>query len=97
MVDKIVPPAFKIWLAFLFMFLLLGYGVVPSILLGALAGLAGGTMTAWWNTLGGEPKASLELPEPIRQFSRSLRATPARLPFKNFFDRGQQRSPRARR
>jgi hypothetical protein len=97
MVDKIVPPAFKLWLGFLAVFLLLGYGVVPSILLGAIAGFAGGTIAAWWATPGGEPKSTMELPSPIRQFGRSIRATPSRLPFKNLFDRGHQRTPRARR
>ncbi|NJL44590.1 MAG: hypothetical protein HC922_00220, partial [Leptolyngbyaceae cyanobacterium SM2_3_12] len=50
MVDKIVPPALQIWLVFLFIFLLLGYGVLPSIFFGAVAGLAGGTLSAWWKT-----------------------------------------------
>jgi hypothetical protein len=92
-VDKIVPPALKLWLAFLFLFLVLGYGVVPSIVLGAIAGFAGGTMVAWWATPGGEPTSALELPAPLRQLS------PSQIPLRNFFRRGgsQQRLPRARR
>ena len=31
MADKIIPPALKIWLAFLFIFLLLGYGVAMTV------------------------------------------------------------------
>jgi hypothetical protein len=90
--DKIIPPALKIWLAFLFLFLLLGYEVVPSILLGAIAGFAGGTIQAWWITPGGEPTTTLELPVSLRQLN------PKRLPLGNFFRRGRsQRVPRARR
>ena len=92
MADKIIPPAFKIWLTFLFLFLLLGYGIVPSILLGALAGLAGGTLRAWWITPGGEPTTTLELPAGLRQLN------PRRLPLGNLFRRGRtQRLPRVRR
>lgn len=92
MADKIIPPAFKIWLAFLFLFLLLGYGVVPSILLGAVAGFAGGTIQAWWITPGGEPTTTLELPASLRQLN------PKRLSLGNFFRRGgSPRVPRARR
>ena len=53
MVDKIVPTALKIWLAFIFIFLLLGYEIIPSIAFGAVAGFAGGTIQAWWTTPGG--------------------------------------------
>jgi hypothetical protein len=86
MVDKIIPPALKIWLGFLFGFLLLGYAILPSILFGAIAGLAGGTIWAWWITPGGEPK-EMELPTPLRQFGRQIRKTPERLPFKHLFER----------
>jgi len=90
--DKIIPPALKLWLAFLFVFLLLDYGIVPSILLGALAGLAGGTIQAWWITPGGEPTRSLEIPATLRQLSKRP------LPLKNLFRRsGGERVPRARR
>ena len=92
MADKIIPAALRIWLVFLFLFLLLGYEVVPSILLGAIAGFAGGTIHAWWMSPGGEPTTPLELPAPLRQLN------PRRLPLGNFFRRGgTQRLPRARR
>ncbi|MGF1566510.1 MAG: hypothetical protein ACFCVD_00270 [Nodosilinea sp.] len=96
MVDKIIPTALRIWLVSLFTFLLLGYGVLPSIFFGAVAGLAAGVMSAWWKTPGGEPKV-LELPEPIRQFSRQIRETPSRLPFRSFFERGNKRYSRPKR
>ena len=80
MVDKIVPPALKLWLAFIFIFLLIGYDIIPSIAFGAIAGFAGGMIQAWWTTPGGVPTRT-ELPEPIRQFSRQIRETPSRLPF----------------
>jgi hypothetical protein len=54
--DKIVPFALRLWLGFLFVFLLLGYAVVPSVIFGAIGGLAGSTVHAWWTTPGGEPK-----------------------------------------
>jgi hypothetical protein len=91
-IDKIVPPALKLWLFFLFAFLLLNYGVVPSILLGALAGFAGGTIVAWWTTPGGEPTTTLALPTTLRRLS------PNQLPLRNLFRRGRtERVPRARR
>lgn len=92
MADKIIPPALKLWLVFLFVFLLLDYGVVPSIVLGAIAGFAGSTINAWWITPGGEPTTPLELPASLRQLN------PKRLPLGNFFRRGSSpRLPRARR
>ncbi|MGB3137603.1 MAG: hypothetical protein WBG38_00075 [Nodosilinea sp.] len=95
MADKIIPTALKIWLAFLFLFVLLGYKVVPSIVLGAIAGFAGGTIQAWWNTPGGEPSAPIELPAPLRKLN------PKRLPLANLLKRSTTtrlpRLPRARR
>jgi hypothetical protein len=96
MIDKIVPPALRIWLAFIFIFLLLGYEVTPSIAFGAIAGFAGGTIQAWWITPGGVPTRT-DLPEPIKKFSRQIRATPGRLPFMKGFastDRSYTRSKR---
>lgn len=80
MVDKIVPTALKIWLVFIFIFLLLGYEITPSIAFAAIAGFAGGMIQAWWITPGGVPTRA-GLPEPIREFSRHIRETPSRLPF----------------
>lgn len=70
MVDKGVPAGLKIWLVFLIGFILLGYPIIPSIVFGAVTGLAGGMLTAWWNTPGGEPKPQPKpesaKPEPSR-------------------------------
>ena len=96
MIDKIVPNALKIWLAFIVIFLLIGYDITPSIAFGAIAGLAGGTVQAWWTTPGGVPTHT-ELPEPIRKFGRQIRETPSRLPFwrrGNQNDRSYSRSKR---
>ena len=80
MVDKIVPTALKIWLAFIFLFLLLGYEITPSIAFGAVASFAGGTIRAWWTTPGGVPTPT-ELPEPIRRFGQQIQQTPSRFSF----------------
>lgn len=96
MSNKIVPSALKIWLGFLLVFLLLGYEIIPSIALGAVAGFAGGLVATWWVSPGGEPKEA-ELPAPIRQFGRQLRETPSRLPFRGFFRRTESRYPGPRR
>ncbi|TVP67603.1 MAG: hypothetical protein EA342_07870 [Leptolyngbya sp. LCM1.Bin17] len=97
MADKIIPRALKIWLGFLFVFLLLGYGIIPSIGFGAIAGVAGGTIGAWWITPGGEPR-NLDLPEPIRKLSRQIRQTPEWLPFRQVLDRNRgRRYSRSRR
>ncbi|QQE63602.1 hypothetical protein GFS31_02690 [Leptolyngbya sp. BL0902] len=94
--NEMGPPTLKIWLLFLLLFLMLGYGPIPSILFGLVAGLAGGVVATWWVSPGGEPK-EVELPTPIRQFSRQLRETPSRLPFRGFFRRTESRYPGPRR
>jgi hypothetical protein len=96
MIDKIVPTALKIWLLFLFMFLLLGYEVMPSIGFGAIAGFAAGLVHAWWITPGGVPTRT-ELPEPIKKFSRQIRETPSRLPFVKGFSDTDRRYSRSKR
>ncbi len=53
-----VAAGLKLWLLFLVGFLLLEYPVLLSILLGAMAGLAGGLVVAWWRTE--EPDRPLE-------------------------------------
>ena len=55
MTDLIVPAALRIWLVFLLLFALLGYSVTVSILFGAMGGFAGGVVSAWWHSPGGEP------------------------------------------
>jgi hypothetical protein len=90
--DKIIPMALKIWLLFLFLFLLLGYGVLFSIVFGAIAGFAAGMIHAWWITPGGEPTATL--PEPIRKFGQQIRETPNRLAFPKLFGNNNNRRSR---
>lgn len=96
MSNRIGPPALKIWLVFLFTFLLLGYDIIPSILFGVVGGLAGGIVSTWWVTPGGEPK-EVELPAPIKRIRRQLRQTPARLPLRGFLRRTETRYPGPRR
>ncbi|MEB3289278.1 MAG: hypothetical protein VKI82_05150 [Leptolyngbya sp.] len=90
------PPTLKIWLLFLLLFLVLGYGPIPSILLGLVAGMAGGVVATWWVSPGGEP-TPVELPAPIQQFSRQLRQTPSRLSLRGLFRRTESRYPGPRR
>ncbi|HEY9764362.1 MAG TPA: hypothetical protein V6D07_17680 [Trichocoleus sp.] len=89
MADKIIPAALRIWLAFLLLFLLLGYSIVSSIVFGAIAGFAGGMISAWWNAKGGEPTAPV-LPEPIRRIGRTLRESQPRLPQIRWLARQEQ-------
>lgn len=95
MINRIIPPALKLWLLFLFLYLLLGYGVISSIFFGVVAGLAGGTLIAWWITPGGEPQ-KLDLPDPLRQLGRQLRQTPSRFSLPDFFKKTDRRYPRSR-
>ncbi|MEL6160274.1 MAG: hypothetical protein AAFQ40_07860 [Cyanobacteria bacterium J06623_5] len=55
MADLIIPAALKGWLIFLVVFALLDYPVPFSILFGAIGGIAGGLITAWWQIKGGAP------------------------------------------
>lgn len=96
MIDKIVPAALRIWLLFLFVFLLLGFSTVGSILFGAIAGFAGGTIRAWWTTLGGEPIAPV-LPEPIRRLGRQLRESQPRIPLIRSLARQERRISKSKR
>ncbi|WP_225852741.1 hypothetical protein, partial [Haemophilus parainfluenzae] len=71
MIYKIIPTALRLWLGFLFLFLLLGYSAVPSIVFGAVAGFTGGMIAAWWKTPGGEPTLT-EIPESLRRIGRQI-------------------------
>jgi hypothetical protein len=76
--DKIVPVALRLWLLFLFVFLLLGYAVVPSVIFGAIGGLAGGTVNAWWTTPGGEPRPrepAPAAPNPFKKLGERIKPT----------------------
>ena len=55
MTDLIVPVAIRSWLVFLLIFRFLGYTTFFSILFGAVAGFAAGTVSAWWQVKGGDP------------------------------------------
>lgn len=97
MTDKIIPAALRIWLVFLLLLLLLGYSVLTCIFFGAIAGFAGGMVSAWWNTKGGEPKPT-PLPEPIRKFSRKIKeTTPTNIPLGRVFGRRDRRYSRPKR
>ncbi|NER85411.1 MAG: hypothetical protein F6K42_39165 [Leptolyngbya sp. SIO1D8] len=98
MTDKIVPVALRLWLLFLFAFLLLGYAIIPSILFGAIGGFAGGMVSAWWQTPGGEPEKEFE-PSALERIGGRLRPRQVqnRLPFLKLFTRRDRRYPKSRR
>lgn len=95
MTDKIFPVALKLWLIFLLTFLLLGYDIAPSIVFGAIAGFAGGTVSAWWQTPGGEPAPPNPEPTALDKLGEKLkpRQVQNRLPFLKLFTRRDQRYP----
>ncbi|MEO0541992.1 MAG: hypothetical protein AAFZ80_14175 [Cyanobacteria bacterium P01_A01_bin.105] len=95
MTDKIFPVALKLWLVFLLAFLLLGYEIAPSILLGAIAGFAGGTVSAWWQTPGGEPAPPSPEPNALNKLGERLKPGQVqnRLPFLKLFTRRDRRHP----
>ncbi|HEY9617096.1 MAG TPA: hypothetical protein V6C64_09655 [Microcoleaceae cyanobacterium] len=53
---------FKLWLFFMISFALLKYPPLLSVFLGAVAGVAGGVIAAWWNA-----KEDFLVDEPSRQ------------------------------
>mgnify|MGYP001792841833 FL=1 len=55
MADLIIPAALKIWLIFLLVFIFFQYPVPFSIIFGAIGGIAGGIVSAWWQMKGGSP------------------------------------------
>lgn len=58
MADLIIPAALRIWLIFLLIFIFLEYPVPFSITFGAIGGIAGGIVSAWWQMKGGSPNPS---------------------------------------
>ncbi|MFE4105597.1 hypothetical protein [Almyronema epifaneia] len=94
MVDKAIPAGLKIWLTFLLGLLVVGYPIVPSILFGAIGGVAGGLVSAWWQTPGGVPTAEAE--NPLKRMQQRLRERSSRLRLP-FGSRELQRSQRPRR
>lgn len=79
MTDKIVPAALKLWLVFLLVLIVLGYSVVTSILFGAIGGFAGGMVTAWWKTKGGEPRTP-QIAQRVDKMKQRIRKTGERIP-----------------
>lgn len=102
MTDKIFPVALRLWLAFILTFLVLGYEIASSIIFGAIGAFAGGTVSAWWQTPGGEPEdAPAETSEPTTLDKIGERFRPNRLqrwfPFLKILTRRDRRYPRSRR
>ncbi len=62
MADLIIPAALRLWLVFLLVFVFLKYPVPFSILFGAIAGFAGGLVTAWAQVKGGAPPTPKDRP-----------------------------------
>ena len=90
MVDKAVPAGLKIWLGFILVFVVLGYPVVPSIVFGLVGAVAGGMISAWWQTLGGIPQPrspeaeANRSPSRLRMLRRQLRSRASRLRIPKF-------------
>lgn len=103
MTDKLVPVALRLWLLFLLAFVLLGYAVVPSILFGAVGGFAGGLISAWWSTPGGEPTPAQQAPSALEKLGGRIggrlqpRGLGSRLPFLKLFTRRDRRYSNSRR
>jgi hypothetical protein len=57
-----IDAGLKYWLFFMVGLVLLGYQATTGILIGGLAGLAGGWMITWWKSKE-ETKSELSLPE----------------------------------
>ncbi|MEO0537652.1 MAG: hypothetical protein AAF215_27790 [Cyanobacteria bacterium P01_A01_bin.123] len=86
MLDKAIPAGLKIWLAFLACFIILGYPVVASIFFGLIGAIAGGMVTAWWQTQGGIPEPPPEeSPGTLQRLRRQLQSRSLRrLPIPRF-------------
>ena len=91
MLDKAIHAGLKIWLAFLACLIILGYPVIPSIFFGLIGAIAGGMITAWWQTLGGIPEPPQEAsPGTLQKLGTQLRRRTSGLALPRF------RSPRLR-
>lgn len=103
MTDKIVPVALRLWLLFLLAFVFLGYAVIPSILFGAIGGFAGGMISAWWKTKGGEPKKAQQAPSALEKLGGRIgdrfqpRGLSSRIPFLKLITRRDRRYSNSRR
>jgi hypothetical protein len=64
--SKGFAAGIQIWLVFLLAFYLLGYPAPLSIVLGAIAGIAGGIIIAWWTSQ--DPKKE-DKPEEVEEGS----------------------------
>ncbi len=105
MADLIIPVALRLWLVFLFALLLLGYGVVLSIVFGAIGGFAGGTVSAWWQAPGGvpappKPRGKVAMPAALGRLGSRFDTggLTSRLPILRLFTRRDRRlnAPRRR-
>ncbi|HIK27210.1 MAG: hypothetical protein N3E45_06580 [Oscillatoriaceae bacterium SKW80] len=74
-----IATILKLWFLFTVGFLLLGYTILLSISLGAIASLAGGLILAWWqkeepdNTLEELPKPNLSNLKKVQEKNRKRR------------------------
>lgn|GEM_PF-690012 len=62
MADLIIPATLRIWIIFIFVFILLGYSPPFSIVFAGIGGLAGGIASAWWQVKGGAPSQPQDRP-----------------------------------
>ncbi|MGI0493171.1 hypothetical protein ACN4EG_15410 [Alkalinema pantanalense CENA528] len=90
-VSKGFSAGIQVWLIFLLVFWVLGYAVPLSILLGAIGGVASGTIIFWWE-IKEEPKkeeiiedASLEDVAIVRENRRRFRTLSRRAKRKQEF------------
>jgi hypothetical protein len=94
-----IDAGLKYWLLFLFGFVFLGYNPPMSVLLGAIAGVGGGWVVAWWGSkeetrtqLTVESEEEAETPsdritrQKIRKLTRRFRRPPGSFNFK-FWER----------
>ncbi|MEL7143071.1 MAG: hypothetical protein AAGM27_09330 [Cyanobacteria bacterium J06554_3] len=70
MADLIIPAALRLWLFFLVIFVVLDYSATFSIVFGAIAGLSGGIVSAWWQIKGGSPSEGPKGLKPVDNLKR---------------------------
>ncbi|NEO27268.1 MAG: hypothetical protein F6K03_10310 [Kamptonema sp. SIO4C4] len=85
-----------LWLFFLLAFVMLGYPILMSIFLGALAGLSGGWIVAWWKDDTPPPKPSKPKEEAKRRYEKRKRNGPGIFAAQKQRRVREKRSPRGR-